>query len=286
MVILVGIDDTPASADALRWASRMATASGSELCAVRAWFYGRLSALHRDEPLADANEMDRQVAADARTMVDDVLGAGSGVEVSVVRGLPRHALAEEVRRVRPDMVVVGHRPLGEFDSLMLGSVGRRLLETSPCPVVLVRSGTLRATAERSSVVVGVDGSADSLHAAEVAAEVARALGAELVVAHAALASARLAVGVVAPDAAGEHAILAAASRHLSDAGVEHRLVLEWGDPRTVLEDVALREQAELLVVATRGEGGLSKLVLGSVATYVTHHVEMPVAVVPPLERSS
>jgi nucleotide-binding universal stress UspA family protein len=46
------------------------------------------------------------------------------------------------------------------------------------------------------------------------------------------------------------------------------------------------EAADLLVVGSRGRGGFASLVLGSVALNVLHEVRRPVAVVPPIYRSS
>lgn len=283
MVILVGLDDSDSAADALRWAARTAAARGDTVAVARAWFYGRLSAFG-GATTSGPEEMDRDVAEEARERVAEVLGADAEVPVTVLRGLPRHALAEEVRRSRPDIVVVGHRPLSSADAMLLGSVGRRLLETSPVPVVLVRAGALTDAAATGPVVVGVDGSDDALRAAGFAADIAAATGAELVLAHVEFASSQVALGAAPPPPPDEHEVLVAAVEHVADRGVACRTVLEWGDPRSALEDVALSEGAGLLVVATRGRGAVAELVLGSVASYAAQHVAVPVAVVPPTGR--
>lgn len=54
--------------------------------------------------------------------------------------------------------------------------------------------------------------------------------------------------------------------------------LAHGHPGRALLDAA--EGADLLVVGSRGHGGFTGLLLGSVATYVVHHASLPVAVVP------
>lgn len=277
MTILVAVDDSDAAADALRWGLRLASARGSTLTALRCWSYGRLAEGSRRP---DPEAMDREVAGATAGFAERVLGPEAAVRVEVARGPARHAVLDAVTRLRPDVVVVGHRPLNELDSRLLGSVGRRLVEAAPCPVVLVREGTRRTTSA-PAVVVGVDGSPAASAAASWAAGVAADLGDELVVVHAALTSPQLASGTTVADPAGEHHVLAEVSQQLDRAGRPHRAVLEWGDPRVVVEEVAQRERAELVVVGRRGRGRLARLVLGSVAGYATHHLAVPVAVVPP-----
>lgn len=284
-MILVGIDESPGSARALRWAHHVAERCEERLVAVRAWSYGRLSAVPGAPPLPGPESMDDQVRTDAQRFVDDVLGAGADVEVRVARGVARHALTELALELAPSMVVVGHRGLSTPESMLVGSVGTRLIEHARCPVVMLRDTEAASEQGGRRIVVGVDGSAPAQHALGWAASIARRLDLELVVVHAAVAPARMALGAIDPVRASEDPVLAAADDWLEEQGIAHRCVLEWGDPRTALEDVAIREAAELLVVATRGVGGIRRLVVGSVASYVARHVGRPVAVVPPPGRS-
>lgn len=278
-MILVGIDDSPGAAAALSWAHRVGTALGEPVTALRAWAYGRIAITPDGEPQPGPEAMDEREETDARAFVEATLGPDSGVSVVVWRGLPRHAVVEAVERLSPSMVVVGHRQLGPASAVVMGSVATKLMEQSTAPVVMVRERDDTVTEDR--IVVGVDGSEPSNRALDWAARLAGPLGCELVVAHAALAPARMAVGAIDPVTASQDPVLADAGSRLDAAGVPHRLLLEWGDPRTVLEDVALREHAQLLVVATRGAGALKRLVVGSVAAYVARHVARPVAVIPP-----
>ncbi|MEM9608356.1 MAG: universal stress protein [Actinomycetota bacterium] len=55
------------------------------------------------------------------------------------------------------------------------------------------------------------------------------------------------------------------------------VVAYYGQPRLWL--VEMSEQADLLIVGRRGEGGFPGLHLGSVSSYVTHHAHCPVVVV-------
>lgn len=64
-------------------------------------------------------------------------------------------------------------------------------------------------------------------------------------------------------------------------GIEHDLLLEQGPVWDVLASVIQRENADLLVLGTRGRGGLKKLALGSVAEEVLHLASCPVLTVGP-----
>jgi nucleotide-binding universal stress UspA family protein len=70
-----------------------------------------------------------------------------------------------------------------------------------------------------------------------------------------------------------------AAQRLSEAGLDTKGVVKQGDPRTVLEETARSEQADLIVVGSHGRSGIKKLILGSVADHVVAHAPCPVLVV-------
>lgn len=70
-----------------------------------------------------------------------------------------------------------------------------------------------------------------------------------------------------------------AARRLSVAGLKAIPQVIHGDPRTVLEEIARSEQADLVIVGSHGRSGIKKLLLGSVAAHVIAHAPCPVLVV-------
>lgn len=60
------------------------------------------------------------------------------------------------------------------------------------------------------------------------------------------------------------------------AGIPHAACIEDGDPATVVESVAQRENADLIVMPTHGHGTFRRLVLGSVTAKVLHDTNYPV----------
>ncbi len=136
-VVVVGVDGSAGSSDALRWAADEARAHHAALRVVHAWVlptmiypaYGPAS-MYEDMPV--------QAEARARAQVDEVLGADPGVPVDVVvrEGRPAEVVLDEAKGA--DMVVVGSRGRGGFAGLLLGSVSTQVVHHAACPVVVVR----------------------------------------------------------------------------------------------------------------------------------------------------
>ncbi|WP_309141348.1 universal stress protein [Streptomyces composti] len=136
------------------------------------------------------------------------------------------------------------------------------------------------------VVVGVDGSASSLSAVEVAAHEARLRGAGLRVVHAFFWPALHVPLGASPYGPAEGGLQNMAERLLNEAvqrakatepEVEVTDVMITGEPLTVLE--AQSREAELVVVGTRGMGGFVGLLVGSTAVHLAAHGQCPVLVV-------
>lgn len=66
---------------------------------------------------------------------------------------------------------------------------------------------------------------------------------------------------------------------LGAAGVACRPLVVDGDARVALIDASVAVGAELIIVGSRGHSELADLMLGSVASYLTHHAPLPVVVV-------
>jgi nucleotide-binding universal stress UspA family protein len=139
------------------------------------------------------------------------------------------------------------------------------------------------------IVVGVDGSEGSSDAVLFCADLASAVGAEVVAVHAFEPLALL--GKVEPPvdfAAVKDQIGTLLHddwcQPLAERGVAFRIAVVEDDPVTAMVDAAQAEGADLVVVGTRGLGGVKGLVLGSVATKLPHRCPVPVTIIPP--RSS
>jgi nucleotide-binding universal stress UspA family protein len=137
----------------------------------------------------------------------------------------------------------------------------------------------------SKIVVGVDGSDNSLMAVQWAADLAAALGAEVIAVHAFGLIERLGTDrhvVPVETHKGEIAELFATAwcTPLVAAGVCFRRELVDGPPVQVLLRTSAAESADLIVVGSRGLGGFPELQLGSTSAQVVQHAGCPVVVIP------
>jgi len=183
------------------------------------------------------------------------------------------------------LLVLGSRGTGGFTELLLGSTTLHLAAHASCPVIAVPAPGEQAR-ERHGVVVGVDGSARSEAAIELAFREADDLGEELTALHAWYDVTRTGTGTMMPlgydphEVAEEERLVLAESmagwqEKFPDVHVRYRVVV--GHPVGAL--VAEARDARLLVVGSRGLGSVRSIVLGSVSHGVLHHATSPVAVV-------
>lgn len=277
--IVVGVDESPAAQDALRWASAYGRLRQQPVTALMAWDYIEQRHAEHDAPF-NPRYSPEVAEQELRKLVELALGPESGVAVAAVLDKPETALQSASQTA--DLIVVGARGLGGFRGLLLGSVSRFMLHHSVCPVAVVR-GDDRQLA--GAVVVGVNGSDHSLQALQWAAEFAAEAGRRLIAVWAwqvqvvggPFHPVALDYESVARDAAAAlHAAVEKA--HIDDVEVEECAVL--GQPADVLLNAAADEQASLLVVGARGATGLTGALLGSVSDQVVHHATLPVVVVP------
>ncbi len=132
--IVVGVDGSPASVEALRWAARQAGLTGAVLEAVTSWqlptSYG-----------ADIFRADVDWAANAQVALDTACReagdcAPPAAQRTVTQGQPAHVLVDA--SADADLVVMGTRGHGGFAGLLLGSVSEYVIAHAKCPVLVVR----------------------------------------------------------------------------------------------------------------------------------------------------
>lgn len=233
---------------------------------------------------AQADRVLAEAAAVASSVAPELV-----VETSLVTGEAASRLVEASRDAA--LLVLGHRGLGGFTGLLLGSVGISAASHAFSPVVVVRG---RADAG-GPVVVGVDGpSAQTPPVVDLAFATARCMGAQVVAVYS---------YVLTPRHRGFADRVAETSGPVRD--YRHHLLGVEDDARRMVEeelagararypdvDVTVRlsespparelvtasGRARLVVVGARGSGGLAARVLGSTSHALIHHADCPVMV--------
>lgn len=139
--------------------------------------------------------------------------------------------------------------------------------------------------ELHRILVGVDGSTNSLAAVEWAAGLAQLTGAEVIAVHALGLLERLtpgsdAIPVESHQQDIRRAFEAEWCEPLERTGIPARRVLRYGTPVMSLLSLADEEDVDLIVLGSRGLGGFPQLLLGSTSTQIAQHSSRPVAIVP------
>jgi nucleotide-binding universal stress UspA family protein len=190
-----------------------------------------------------------------------------------------------------DVVVLGSRGVEGFRGLLLGSTAMHVAPYAQCPVVVVHPGLEGEgpdfdgdVGNPGQVVLGYDGSSASNRAAAFAFRHAAAVGCGVVAVSVEAVRGEPDTWEVDPaeatpgsDTSAFHAPVLVIAASFPEVPVS--FVAGTGRPAEVLLGEALG--AELLVVGSRGSGGFTGLVMGSVSQKVLAHAGCPVAVLHP-----
>ncbi len=143
MSIVVGVDGSETSQEALRWASAEARRSGDTLVLI----YSFVPPSWQSPPMAtaacDEEAMDAEARRGAERRLEEITTAAAplleGVAVERATVPERQAARAILESAGPkDTIVVGSRGLGGFQGLLLGSVSQHVLHHAEGPVVVVR----------------------------------------------------------------------------------------------------------------------------------------------------
>jgi nucleotide-binding universal stress UspA family protein len=282
--VVVGFDGSASARSAVRYAAREAVRSSSDLWIVHAFGWQVLlppfhAPYDEHDPGPRATALDL-LAHTAREVQDD--HPHLSVSTRLVDGSPGPVLVDATRDAR--LLVVGHRGLGGFVGLLVGSVAAHAAGHADCPVVVVRGDH---PPDGAPIVLGTDGSPEANRAAEVAFAQAQLRDVELILAHHRSRRTSLA-GASTTGSPGFWAAVGDPGAGAYGIGarypdVHYRTEVVPGDSVAgALIGIARRTHAGLLVVGSRGRGGLRGLVTGSTSRELIEHAPCPVIVIPPV----
>ncbi|RKT19602.1 nucleotide-binding universal stress UspA family protein [Streptomyces sp. 1114.5] len=282
--VLAGVDGSPQSTAAARWAAAEAVRRGASLRLVHAWPWltDGVSSYAEPDDLPEAAQRTLAEAAEAvRARHPELAVQTDAVLDSPIDGLVAAAADAE-------LLVLGSRGRGGFTGLLLGSVSMSVAGRSGVPVIVVREAVEAADGAGGAgeVVVGVDAHAPEEEVLAFAFREAALRGARVRAVH----------GWELPPLFGyAGGAVPAAEVEQSEALEAKLLSLALAGPRerhpqvAVVEDVRLGAAralveasagASLVVVGRRHRSFDLGPRLGRVAHAVLHHAEAPVAVVP------
>lgn len=134
--IIVGVDGSEASVEALRQAQGLALPRSAKVVALSCWDYPQV---YDGYVAVGIDGFDVRAGQILNEAVAKALGPETpdNVETRLVQGHPRSTLIEESKSA--DMLVLGRRGHGGFGGLLLGSVSSACVAHAHCPVLVVHA---------------------------------------------------------------------------------------------------------------------------------------------------
>jgi nucleotide-binding universal stress UspA family protein len=285
--ILVGVDGSPSSDLAVRWATQEAATRNVVLTLVHvvAPLVGGWGGVGMTStPLsAEFGEWQKLEAAKIVNHAIDTAKSAAArssrlqVNTEVVFAPLVPTLVDLTKEAQ--MTVVGCRGQGAFSRALMGSVGTALVHHAHCPVAVIHD-EIPLPKSHAPVLVGIDGSPASELATAIAFDEASWRGVDLVALHAWSDAdwpdfpdvGWSAIGATAEETLAER--LAGWQDRYPDVTVRREVVPDH-PARHLLEQSG---SAQLVVVGSHGRGGFAGMLLGSVGSAVIHATHTPVIV--------
>jgi nucleotide-binding universal stress UspA family protein len=231
---------------------------------------------------------------EARKQIDaiavELAAPGITADAAICEGRAADVVIAECESFKPDLVVVGTRGRGGFSSAVLGSVSAELVDRAPCPVLVARGPRLE------SLILAEDGSADAVAGAALVADLPVLATASVDV----VSVVDVPFPTVLADPTGtttaveayreyEASLPALRERHATLARERAEslrrlgIAATWqqceGDAAYEILAAARERSADLIVIGSRGQTGLQRLLVGSVARDVLFHAPCSVLIV-------
>jgi nucleotide-binding universal stress UspA family protein len=285
--ILIGVDDSARSEDAVAFARRLAGATTGRVVVACAFPYSDAPSRAANLTYREALKADALRTAQRKSELLSNVASERIHCTTAANPSPAHALHDIAEAEAAAIVVLGSTHTGRGGRVMPGSTAERMLHGAPCAVAVVpKDYCEHAHSAIARIGVAYNGTAESKAAVAAAAEAAAALGAELTV-----------IGVIEADTYGAPAMMGGPSYNTLRKDIEAavRKDLESvvadlpegvrgvdacleGDPAERL--IAASERLDLLVIGSRGYGPLRAVLAGGVSGRVIRGAHCPVIVVP------
>lgn len=282
--IVVGMDGSDGSRKAANWAAREAKARGRGITLVHAILPLAASSAFGvtvPPPLDLVDDMRISAIEDLTRVATDL--DCTDVDVVVDIGAPSSLLL--AASTTAELLILGSRGRGGFTSLLLGSVGSQVASHASCPVIVVRDNPRVGATE---ILVGLDGSQNSIAALGFAFDEASRHGFTLVAIHAwevpsfdLIITGDGSIPLPQENVADEEIrlsaeILSGYTEQYPDVEVVEHLVRAPA-VRALLDSAS---NAAMIVLGTRGRNAALGALLGSTSNGVLHKAKVPVAIVP------
>ncbi len=293
--ILVAYDGSPHSKAALDWAMFLGVAMGAEMDVVKVfepvvWNYLGENATAEDlaQQYTQMEQADLQMMEDLKVLCQGTCSIK--VDVHVLKGHVAATLIDYARKNGFDLIVAGTKGHGLLAEILVGSVTSGLVSVSKVPVLIVKEQ--REAIALKKIVVAYDGSDYAKAALATAIDIGKSTGAQLVVVkvvdpldftlltNMAESGAASKLGaMLAEQEEAEKRLLSGAKSAAAAQGMEISTeLLPTGNIAAEIIRYAGRNNADMIVAGSLGNGILDELLTGSVTRNLISLSKIPVLV--------
>jgi nucleotide-binding universal stress UspA family protein len=287
--IVVPLDGSPLGERALPYAKSLAHESGTQLILVQA--------LQHPEAGRGGGYEYEAAQAYLGDLAWILTGEGIAATTEVARGEAADVILRAARHRQADVIAMSTHGRSGLGRWLYGSVADAVLRRAETPVLLVPAACDQPWPKRphaggkrgSKILVPLDGSELALEALEPAADLAAALGDDLLLLQVAEpprypygeAYAYMPYDPTADLVAGRQ-YLEGVAAVLRARQLTVDVQTDAGAAAATIAQVAQEQGVDAIAMATHGRSGLARLVLGSVATGVLYQAHHPLLLVSPV----
>jgi nucleotide-binding universal stress UspA family protein len=273
--IVVPTDFSPLSEAAVARAATLARLNGASVHLVHAPNFPLIVAPHGVK-LPQSLWSDIRTSAGGKLEEVQKTMQRSGVETVTVdldgSSDALRAISTAVETYSADLIVMGTHGHSGFKLAYLGSVAERTLRTVDCPVLAVKEDSVNPEEPITRILLAVDFSVHSDRAIETAIGLAKLLGASVDVVHAfhlpwdySPYASSFGMEFEKQIQEGASEMLDSVRERFEKSEVAVTLHIRCGYPSVVISKAAEEIGCQLIIMGTRGNSGLSHILLGSIA---------------------
>ena len=296
-VVLLATDGSRESSRAARMAVTLAEKLGTELHVVHVgptpeeYIDPRLSIPEPEFWNMIRERAEEEAKPKLNEQVQKIREAGGEVSGAHMRvGLPDAEIMGLAEELAAGLVVLGSRGLGPLKRALMGSVSDSVVRHAHCPVLVVRGDGRERNYLPGRILLAIDGSEEADAATRAAVEIANATGSELHILFALFidetlpyphpyARERWEASVEQAKHRAREFVDEQAKRIEAEGGKVKDAHLAFGTPDQEIAKLGEELEAGIIVVGSRGLGGVRRALLGSVSGSVVRHAHGPVLVV-------
>ncbi|CAN5824061.1 universal stress protein [soil metagenome] len=287
--VLLAVDGSEEAENAARVGLELSQKTDSELHVI--YVAAMPSVLYVPETY---HQMEEMADREGRTVLDEQLKkieemGGNAAAAYLEIGRPDAEIVRVGEDIGAGLLVVGSRGIGFMRRALLGSVSESTVHHAHCPVLVVWPGENGESSPGSKILVATDDSEEAQMAVDAAVELAVATGDELHLVHAVTIEPPMPYPYPYAREHREGSMESAkkdarqfveeqAGKIRAETGIVAHVHLRVGRADQEIVTVAEELDAGILVVGSRGLGGVKRALMGSVSDSVVRHAHSPVLV--------